>query len=497
MTYVLLTRPLEDAMDMAHQLLAPSICEPMLIVIPHISKIELPEGTTDLIVTSPRVFDLLENITDFKDKPIWCVGDVTAEKAKAKGFETIHTAQRSAQDLLEDIVQKSPRDKSHFLHLRGNTVHVDIVNALKHVHFKADQKIIYETIEPKEFSNKFKILLKDHLIQLAPFYSQKTAESFITLAKQSFDEKELVHLFSPIEALAHSEAIATVLKELPWKTIRIINNLSIQQIDQLYLEKQVSKIPPKQEKTSPSLFLISTLTVSSAILGAIGSALLIQPSSPIIQTDLTEINHKINQYSQNISEITTIQNNLLQQLSAHADNHNKLIELEEKINILSDKINNFDQPNLISTSIPNDTPSPQEQINTVRQHLLSSTLSPIDIQTLQELSLSPSPSIPQLIERLSSLDFQSETTEPSLKNNFLERLMIKFGIKIKRASTQTLKSSIIKDLQIGSFDFLKDPKIQNKQNFSPIEQDWLEDAQSTDSLITILHTLLTPERINP
>ncbi len=236
MTYVLMTRPEEDCQAMATQLSAPMVCEPLLIIHPCLRTLDLDPLITDLIITSPRVLDIIENIQIYRTMPVWCVGDVTAKLAKDRGFETIHVAPRSAQELLEKIVQENPRDKSFFVHLRGDIVHVDITSALNHVGFHAESILVYDTQASSDFSPRVKRLFEDHCIGLIPFYSLGTAEIFGELVKKTFSEAQIPSIFNNCRSLAHSEAIAQKLKDLPWRSVEVVSDLGAQQIDAIYLQ---------------------------------------------------------------------------------------------------------------------------------------------------------------------------------------------------------------------------------------------------------------------
>lgn len=230
MTYVLLTRPEEDCQELKAKLIIPTISSPLLKVTQTIKRVSLPDGVTDLIVTSARVFEMVTNLKSMSHIPVWCVGEATATAAKNAGFETIFQVNRSAQEILERIVHECPKDTSHFAHICGSVIHVNLTDALTKLGFKADRLVIYETEAADQLTKEATKIMQAGLIQQIPFFSLRTAEVFIEVANKSDWSDHL----TKITALAHSEAIARVLRQLAWKEVICVTDLSAERIVEYY-----------------------------------------------------------------------------------------------------------------------------------------------------------------------------------------------------------------------------------------------------------------------
>lgn len=539
MTYVLITRPKEDCQAMAPQLQAPFVCEPMLVIHPLFKTLALNPLITDFIVTSPRIFDLIENIEEYRTKPVWCVGEVTAEKAKKKGFESIYVAERSAQELLEKIVQESHRDKSLFLHLRGDKVHVDIANALNHVGFHAEQIIVYETQAIQEFSPHVKTLLKDNLISLIPFYSQRTAEVFVDLVKKTFNPSEITSLFANIISLVHSESVAQKAKDLPWKSMEVVSNLEANQINAFYSKHfgQKKRIDPAGEPsqsrrleitpTKSQIPLITGVTLVASVVGALVFSLV--TSLPIfskkqdgIKEDILAEALKLVEDRLSINEQALRQMQSSLQLPASESPQlsgieNDITHIRQDLDALSGRVLNLENSNIHSVEIQSkkelspqnpQEPSPNYQNFMTYQRLLSSQhelltseLSSSNQQFLMDLGIPAQGilSIPQLLAQLDSLDLSYSTTEIPQTEGIFGEILSRLDIKVQHKSKVTLKDSIIADLKKGYFTFL-DPIKLSEDVISHLSSEviqWLEKARQTAQVKDRLTAEITALQVSP
>lgn len=258
MTYVLITRPQLEGVYLQTQLgqspRVPCFCEPMLQMVPlqnHLSFDESEGKITDIIVTSARVLEIIENWAEYLHLPIWCVGEVTARVAKKKGFTNIHVAERSAQDLLDKILTETEKEHStrRFVHICGDTLHLDLSHELGQRGYHAQKLVIYRTEPVTVLSKELVDLLKKKSIVLAPFFSQRTTEIFVGLVKKHKLEKQC----RSIVVLAHSEAVAEKLRALAWSKIEIVPDLGEEKIRFFYDQiQQGSEGEQKKEMIASS-----------------------------------------------------------------------------------------------------------------------------------------------------------------------------------------------------------------------------------------------------
>lgn len=535
MTYVLITRPEEDCHAMSTQLQAPFVCEPMLMIHPLLKTLPLKPSITDLIITSPRIFDIIENIQDYKTKPVWCVGEITAEKAKKKGFESIYVAERSAQDLLEKIVQESHRDKSFFLHLRGDKVHVDVASALNHVGFHAEQIIVYEAKAVQEFSPRVKTLIKDHLISLIPFYSQRTAEVFVDLVKRTFNQSEIDSLFKNMIALVHSESVAQKTKDLPWKNVVISPNLGASQIDAIYskhfgpkAEIDCAETPSRSQlleitPTKSQIPLFAGVSLVASVVGALAFALV--TSLPIFSKKQDGVKNDVSaeilkliedRLSTNEQALHQMQSSLQLPSSEFpqlGSIENDIARIRQDIGSLSERVLNLENASTHRVEMrAKEESSPQksqelshdyqnfityQRLLGSQHELLTSELSLSNQQFLMNLGIPTQGvlSIPQLLTQLDSLDFSYSTTEIPKTEGIFGEILSRLDIKVQHKSKIPLKDSIIADLKKGNFTFL-DPIKLNEDVISRLSSEviqWLKKARLTaqvkDRLTTEINLL--------
>lgn len=171
-----------------------------------------------VVTTSQQAIRCLSNLTPMRDFPLWCVGTESEKVAQNLGFQTIHTADGSAEDLIAKFIKtlgSSP--KKPVLHASGDVIRVDIVEALSKKGISAQRIVLYETIEANAFSPETHHALKTDALDAALFYSPRTARIFQTLCRGA----QLDPHCKTLMAVCLSDSIKTAIQDLPWKKIRI------------------------------------------------------------------------------------------------------------------------------------------------------------------------------------------------------------------------------------------------------------------------------------
>lgn len=274
MSFILLTRPLDDANELEKNLSVPVLKAPLLTIelIPEQEK-EDPQEYTGLIVTSARALMIFSQTNSFLKKPIWCVGHKTAITAKKIGFETIYTADNSAEDLYRQILEKTSISTEKFLHICGESLHFDIVASLLEAGYQAKKKIIYKTLPAENLSESVLEAFKDGKIKLIPLYSRKTAEILTIL----IEHHKLEDSLQTVSLLSCNSMILESLQKFKWQKVIMKKDLSSQT-----LEKVFKEIDTQQEiKMSPKYFwtlMGGTAALSSLI--SIGCFYILSDSLP-------------------------------------------------------------------------------------------------------------------------------------------------------------------------------------------------------------------------
>jgi uroporphyrinogen-III synthase len=168
-----------------------------------------------LIVTSKNAIRALVGQEDLKKRPLYTVGDETAELARQSGFLNILSASGTSEDLIQLILKTEPRDKGTLWHLSGEYVKGNIVDALTLAGFESKRQIVYQIEDATDLPPSLCRELENHAISHVLFCSPRTTSVFMTLLKKKKIEKNACHIIS----LCLSEDIKEKTSGLKWKKI--------------------------------------------------------------------------------------------------------------------------------------------------------------------------------------------------------------------------------------------------------------------------------------
>lgn len=220
--HVLITRPQECALTLANELQRlgyKTTIDSLIRIIP-LSSLDLaPLSSFEAIITtSQQAIRCLANLTNERSFPLWCVGTESAKLASNLGFQNIHTAEGTATNLVTTLAQTIPPflDKP-LLHLSGDVIRIDIVNALQAKGIKAKRTIVYQTQEAKTLSSETYHAIKTRSLEAILFYSPRTAHIFKKLCK----EAHLTSYCASLSAICLSNAISQEIQDLCWKKIEV------------------------------------------------------------------------------------------------------------------------------------------------------------------------------------------------------------------------------------------------------------------------------------
>lgn len=327
MSYILLTRPLDDALEIEKNLHVPVVKAPLLEIelIPQ-TKTLLAENYTSLIVTSARSLTIFSHTSAFLQKPIWCVGNKTASMAKKLGFEVIYMANNSAEELCQMIMSKTKPETEKFLHICGESLHYDIVQTLQNNGYQAEKCILYKTIPVKRFSEEILKLFVSHQVKMIPVFSRKTAE---TLAKVLRFHK-LEPYLKEIILVAYAEQIVEPLQKFKWHQVIIDQDLSAPTLEAIY-----RKHGPGRGTEMPQKKLWSLLAGT-----AISSLLLSIMCFSFIAPRVVPMPKPINAEKIQQTILAALKS---QQSEILADKENKINELTSQITALKQEVEHLKQ----------------------------------------------------------------------------------------------------------------------------------------------------------
>ena len=220
--HVLLTRPLEDSMELIKRFKDNGITVSHLPLI-KISKIEYPKLNSSeykiIVFTSSNAIRNLDTKDFDKNILCFCVGDATEKTAKQKGFYNTFSAGGNVRNLRELILQNLEKKNEKILYVSGELVSYDLDNDLIKEGLNVQRLINYSVSHVKDLSSVFLNEFKKKIPDIVFIYSQNSAVSFLNLIKKY----ELNDYWMKTNLMCIGEKTSSVLNELKWKKIFLFN----------------------------------------------------------------------------------------------------------------------------------------------------------------------------------------------------------------------------------------------------------------------------------
>ena len=220
--HVLLTRPLEDSIDLIMRFKDKGFTVSHLPLI-KINKLDYPKFKSSeykvVIFTSSNAIRNIDT-KDFDKKSLcFCVGDATEKTAKQKGFYNTFSAGGNVKNLRELILQNLEKKTEKILYVSGELVSYDLDKNLTKEGLNVQRLINYSVSHIKDLSSDFLSELKKKIPDIVYVYSQNSAVSFLNLIKKySLDD-----YWMKTNLMCIGEKTSSVLNELKWKKIFLFN----------------------------------------------------------------------------------------------------------------------------------------------------------------------------------------------------------------------------------------------------------------------------------
>jgi uroporphyrinogen-III synthase len=212
----LVTRPREESESLASALAArgiSTVIEPMMQVHYH-GATALDLATVQAILcTSANGVRALARVTGERRLSLFAVGEATAARARAEGFGAVESAGGTVADLAHLVAERLRPQNGGLLHVAGDVVAGDLVGALRARGFVVERSVLYEARPVETLSASAVCALRSGTIDLALFFSPRTAENFIRLANIA----GVVPNCRTITALAISAEADAVLAGVSWR----------------------------------------------------------------------------------------------------------------------------------------------------------------------------------------------------------------------------------------------------------------------------------------
>jgi uroporphyrinogen-III synthase len=285
---VLVTRPRGEAEAFAAVLAErghDSVQAPLLdIVLDETARVDLG-GVRAVLFTSANGVRAWARLGAPHESEAFCVGDATAQAARDAGFPTVHSAGGDVAALAELVrATLSPADGA-LLHAAGSALAGDLAGDLGKDGYEVRRVQLYRQDVATTLPFAAVQALRDGKIDAVTFFSPRTAETFVRLAKQA----DLLAALAGTQAVALSQAALDVAREegAAWKAARAASQPTeaalLDALDELARMKdplpppspapppkpEAASPPPSAPKRSSALGAFATALVV-AVLGALG-----------------------------------------------------------------------------------------------------------------------------------------------------------------------------------------------------------------------------------
>jgi uroporphyrinogen-III synthase len=170
-------------------------------------------GVKAVLCTSANGVRALARTTGERRLPLLAVGDATAARARGEGFTSVVSAAGDAADLVRLAAEQLEPQRGRLLHVCGSELAGDLVGALRERGFAAERRVLYEARPSAALSPAAVQALRSGAIELALFFSPRSAAIFARLASDA----GIGQSCAGIAALSISAAADVALGDLPWR----------------------------------------------------------------------------------------------------------------------------------------------------------------------------------------------------------------------------------------------------------------------------------------
>lgn len=219
MTTALVTRPREDSEGVSRELRARGLdvaVEPLLNI-RYLDVAVDAEGVQGILATSANGVRALARLLPDRALPVWAVGDASAREARALGYHNVESAGGDVETLAALVKDRCDSAMGAFLHAAGSVTAGDLSGRLNEAGFVVRRLVLYEARPAEAISAETAEALRAGALQLALFFSPRTAATFARLANAA----GLAGATAGMGAYALSPAVAEQLAALPWAAVRV------------------------------------------------------------------------------------------------------------------------------------------------------------------------------------------------------------------------------------------------------------------------------------
>ena len=220
--HILLTRPLEDSVEMISKFnsLGHQVSHLPLLSVEKVDYKEINfSDFKGIIFTSANAVKFLDLKKIDKKVLCFCVGNATEQKARIAGFQNVITAEGNIENLKELILQNFGQKDGKLIYISGEIISVDLDHQLIKEGYNIKRIVNYRTSHNQKFDENFVKELRLKIPDMVYVYSQNSASSFLNFIKAH----QLETLWMDTNLMCIGEKTSSILNEIKWKKIFLFN----------------------------------------------------------------------------------------------------------------------------------------------------------------------------------------------------------------------------------------------------------------------------------
>ena len=220
--HILLTRPLEDCLEMIlkFQSLGHEVSHLPLINIEGLKYEPLNYSEfKGIIFTSANAVKFLDIKGIDKKITCFCVGSATEKKARNNGFQNVFAADGNVDNLKELILQNFNSSDGKILYISGQVISSNLDQDLISNGYIVERIINYKANPIEKYDEDFIKKLKLKMPEITYIYSQNSAVNFLKVIKNY----QLETLWMDTNLMCIGEKTSSILNEIKWKKIFLFN----------------------------------------------------------------------------------------------------------------------------------------------------------------------------------------------------------------------------------------------------------------------------------
>jgi uroporphyrinogen-III synthase len=198
--------------------------EPLLSIVPtgEARPTDSPAGAFQAVMlTSASATEALRgreaDMSGLLSLPCFCVGNATADAARSFGFSQVTAGQSDGVALAQAIVAGSEGKGLRLLHIAGDVIDARTQDILEKGGIVPTVWAVYRADATADFSADVRGRFAEGAYMALPVFSPRTARVLVSIV----EENRLTDSCHAMTAVALSQAVADVLKTLPWRRLRI------------------------------------------------------------------------------------------------------------------------------------------------------------------------------------------------------------------------------------------------------------------------------------